>query len=162
WLAGSAARAGEVKEAIAAARRIPKGNKYRDTAFQAVVSALARKRREKEALRVAAMGEDKEWKSWIGQKVLEDLALADAGAGNIPEALRVVERMKDPSSRVTALLGRFYLNMNYDYAVDPGKVGIALLQAKAGDKALARKTLKRAADLIASMPEDKKPRRALA
>src|SRR5262245_23998986 len=42
WLAGSAARAGEVEEALAAARRIPKGNRSRDTAFQEVVAALAR------------------------------------------------------------------------------------------------------------------------
>jgi RNA polymerase sigma factor (sigma-70 family) len=162
WLAGEAARAGEVDVAIAVALRIPKGKQDRDTAFQEVATALAGKRLEKEALRVAALVEDEEMKSWVGTKLLEELALAYAAAGNIPEALRVVERMKDPSSQVTALLGRIDLNMSYDYPVDPAAQGVARLQAKAGDKALARKTLQRAADLIASLPEDKTPRRALA
>jgi hypothetical protein len=101
-------------------------------------------------------------KSGLGAALLEELALADAAAGNIPEALRVVERMKDASSQVTALLGRIRLNMTYDYPVDPAAQGVARLQAKAGDKALARKTLQRAADLIASIPEGTAARRARA
>jgi RNA polymerase sigma factor (sigma-70 family) len=166
FVAGTAARAGEVDEAVAVALRIPKGTQdspwRRDTAFQEVATALARKRLEKEALRVAAMVEDEETKSWLGATLPEGLALADAAAGDIPGALRVVERLKDPSSQVTALLGRFHLNLTYDYPVDRAAQGVALLQAKAGDKAIARKTLQRAADLIASMPEDATARRALA
>jgi RNA polymerase sigma factor (sigma-70 family) len=162
WLAGSAARAGEVDEAIAAALRIPKGKQDRDYAFRQVATALARKRLEKEALRVVAMVEDEEMKPWVGADLLEELALANAAAGNIPEALRIVERMKDPSSQVTALLGRFNLHMSYDYPVDKGAQGVALLQAKAGDKAVAGKTLRRAADLIAAMPEDTTAPRARA
>jgi RNA polymerase sigma factor (sigma-70 family) len=162
WLAGSAARAGEVEEAITAARRIPEGDRARDAAFQQAATALARRRQEKEALRVAALVEGKEMKSRIGPMLLEELALAHAAAGHLPEALRVVERMKDPSSQLTALLGRFPLNMNHAYPGDPANRGVALLQAKAGDKALARKTLQRAADLIASLPEDTTARRALA
>jgi tetratricopeptide (TPR) repeat protein len=162
WLAGSAARASEVEEAIASARRIPRGNRDRATAFQAVAAALAQKRLEKEALRVAALVEGKEMKSWVGPMVLEELALAHAAAGNVPEALRVVERMKDPSSRVTALLGGVNLNMTYDYPGNPGKLGVALLQARAADLARARKTLERAADSIASIPEDRTRYRARA
>src|SRR5262245_14285996 len=113
WLAASAARAGEVEEAIAAALRMPKGRKNQDNVFQEVVTSLARKRLEKAALRVAAMLEDEATKSWLGAKVLEELALAHAAAGNIPEALGALERMKDPSSQVTVLLGRIYLNMTF-------------------------------------------------
>jgi RNA polymerase sigma factor (sigma-70 family) len=159
FVATTAARAGEVDEAIAVALRIPKGKQDRDYAFQQVATALARQRLEKEARRVAAMVEDEEMKSGLGATLLEELALADAWAGNIPEALRGVERMNDPSSQVTALLGRIRLNMTYDYPVDPSAWGVARLQAKAGDKALARKTLQRAADVIASMPDDTTPRR---
>jgi tetratricopeptide (TPR) repeat protein len=151
WLAG-AARAGEVEEAIAAALRIPKENPDRDTALQEAATALARRRQEKDALRVAGMVEGEEMKSWTGPSLREDLALAYAAAGKIPEALRVVERMKDPSSQVTALLGRAPFSMSW--AECPAQPGVALVQAKAGDKALARKTLERAAELVASMPKD--------
>jgi RNA polymerase sigma factor (sigma-70 family) len=162
YVALAAARAGELDEAIATAQRIPKDKKDRDSAFQQMATALARKRLEKEALRVAALVEDEEMKSGLGARLLEELGLAYADAGNIPEALRVVERMKDPSSQVTVLLGRFNFNLNYDYPVDKAAQGLALLQARAGDKALASKTLQRAADLIASLPEDAPARRALA
>jgi RNA polymerase sigma factor (sigma-70 family) len=158
----AAARAGEVDEAIATAERIPKGDQYRDITFQEVATELAKRRQAKEALRVAAMVESEETRSWLAPMLLEDLALAHAQAGNIPEALRVVERMKDPASRVKALVGRTHLNMTYDYLEHPQDLGVALLQARAGDKARARKTLERAAELIASMPEDKTPRRASA
>ena len=143
---------GQVEEAIAAALHIPKGNQDRDTAFQEVARALAGRRQEKEAFRVAGMVEGEEMKSWIGPSLLDDLALAYAAAGKIPEALRVVERMKDPSSQVAALLGRGPFSMNW--AECPRQPGVVLVQAKAGDKALARKTLERAAELVASMPKD--------
>jgi RNA polymerase sigma factor (sigma-70 family) len=156
----AAARAGEVEEAIATTLRIPKGDQYRDTTFQEVATELAKRRQEKKALHVAAMVESEETKSWFGPMLLEDLALAYAQAGNIPEALRVVDRMKDPSSRVTTLVGRIYLNMTFGYLDLPPELGIAMLQAKAGDMALARKTLARATELVASMPEDNTPRRA--
>ena len=154
FVTGAAARAGEVDEAIGTVRRIPAANQAWDNAIQQVATALARQRFEKEALRVAAMVEDQEMKSRLGVTLLEELALAYGAAGNIPEALRVVERMKGPSSQVTALLGRFQLQMNYDYPNNSAAQGIAMLQAKAGDQALAKKTLQRATDLIASMPED--------
>jgi tetratricopeptide (TPR) repeat protein len=98
------------------------------------------------------MIEGEEMKSWIGPSLLEDLALAYAAAGQIPEALRVVERMKDPSSQVAALLGRGPFSMSWVEC--PAPPGVALVQARAGDKALARKTLERAAELVASMPGD--------
>jgi len=152
-MALAAARAGVVDEAIAATSHIPKGE--RDSTFQEVAAELAKKRQEKNAMRVAAMVEDEPMKSSIGRRLLEELGLAYAAAGDIPEALRVVERIKDPSSQVTVLLGRIYLLMSYDDdGADPALLGVALLQAKAGEKALAKKTLERAADLIASMPED--------
>src|SRR5262249_10848871 len=73
---------------------------------------------------------------------------------------RVVERMKDPSSQVMALLGRGPFSMSWDEC--PARPGVALVQARAGDKALARKTLERAARLVAAMPRDNTPRRARA
>jgi tetratricopeptide (TPR) repeat protein len=60
--------------------------------------------------------------------------------------------MKDPSSQVTAVLGRSPFGMTW--AECPAQPGVALVQAKAGDKALARKTLERAAELVASLPKD--------
>jgi tetratricopeptide (TPR) repeat protein len=150
------ARAGDVDQAIAAASRIPKG-KGRDSAFQQVATALAKNRLEKGALRVADMVEDKETKSRVGRIVLEEIALAHTAAGNVPKALRVIERMKDPSSQVTALLGSGGLQPSWCEC--PFEPGVALVQARAGEKAQAMKTLARAAKLVAAMPKGKTPDR---
>jgi RNA polymerase sigma factor (sigma-70 family) len=156
WLAVAVAHAGDVDQAIAAASRIPQG-KERDSAFQQVARALAHKRLENEALRVAAMVEDRDKKARLGSWLLEDLAVAHVAAGNIPQALDIVERMKDPSSQVTALLGGRGFQPSWgECPFDPG---VALAQAKAGDKALAKKTLERAAKLVAAMPRGKAPDR---
>jgi hypothetical protein len=104
WLAVAMANAGEMDEAITAVIGIPEG-KDRDDAFRQVAKTLARNRLEKEALRVAGMVKDKEMKSRVGRLVQEELALAYAAAGKIPESFRVIEQMKDPSSQITALLG---------------------------------------------------------
>jgi tetratricopeptide (TPR) repeat protein len=158
WLAWAVARAGDVDQAIAAASRIPAG-KDRDSAFQQVATTLAKNRREKEALRVADMVEDKETKSRVGRMVLEELALAHAAAGKIPEALRVFEQMKEPSSQVTALLGSGGFGLSWGER--PFYPGVALVEAKAGNKAQAMKTLERAAKLVETMPK-KTPERARA
>jgi tetratricopeptide (TPR) repeat protein len=156
WLARAVARAGDVDQAIAAASRIPEG-KDRDSAFQQVARTLAKNRVEKEALRVAAIVEDKDMKSRLGSWLLDDLALAYVAAGNTAEALNIVERMKDPSSQVTALLGGRGFQPSWgECPFDPG---VALAQSKAGDNALAKRTLDRAAKLVATMPKGKTPDR---
>ena len=157
-LAVAVAGAGEVDDAIGAALRIPEG-KDRDSAFQQVAKALAKNRLEKDALRVAGMVQEKKTKSRVGRMVLEELALAHAAAGNVPEALRVVERMKDPSSQVTALLGR---NVGPSWAECPYYPGVALVEAKAGNKAQAMKTLERAAKLVEAMPKENWTKRHIA
>jgi hypothetical protein len=97
------------------------------------------------------MIEDEKRKSGAGQWLLQHLAVAYAEAGDFPEALRAVERMNAPLYQVTALAGEISFSLTYRY---PFEQGVALLQAKTGDKALARKMLERAAELIASIPED--------
>jgi tetratricopeptide (TPR) repeat protein len=159
WLAWAVARAGDVDQAIAAASCIPEG-KDRDSAFQQVAKTLARNRLEKEALRVADMVKDKETKSRIGWMVLEELALAHAAAGKIPEAFRVIERMKDPSSQITALLGSGGFGLSWGEC--PFYPGVALVEAKAGNKAKAMKTLERAAKLVEAMPKEHTAERARA
>jgi RNA polymerase sigma factor (sigma-70 family) len=150
WLAVAMANAGEVDDAITAASGIPEG-KDRDDAFQKVAKTLARNRLEKEALRAAGMVKDKETKLRVGRLVLEELALAYAAAGKIPESLRVIEQMKDPSSQITAFLGS---RLGPSWGECPFYPGVALAQAKAGDKAEAVKTLERAAKLVEALPRD--------
>jgi tetratricopeptide (TPR) repeat protein len=150
WLAVAMANAGEVDDAITAANGLPEG-KDRDDAFQRVATTLANNRLEKEALRVAGLVKDKETKSRVGRMVLEKLALAYAAVGKIPDALRVIEQMKDPSSQITALLGS---GLAPSWAECPFHPGVALAQAKAGDKAEAMKTLERAAKLVEALPKD--------
>jgi hypothetical protein len=70
-------------------------------------------RKEKDALRVGAIIEDEKVKFFVELKLMEDLGLAFAAAGDIPWAPRVVERMKDRSFQVTAPVGRVYLNMSH-------------------------------------------------
>jgi tetratricopeptide (TPR) repeat protein len=150
WLAVAMAHAGEVDEAITAASGIPEG-KDRDDALQQVAKTLARNRLQEEALRVADMVKDKETKIRVGRMVLEELALAYAAAGKIPEALRFIEQMKNPSSQITALLGG---RLGPSWAECPWDPGVALAQAKAGDKAEAMKTLERTAKLVEALPTD--------
>jgi RNA polymerase sigma factor (sigma-70 family) len=158
-LATAEAKAGEMETAVATARRIPAGEKLRDYTLQEVATELAKARREKDALRVAGRVEDAGIKGWLPSMLLEQVTLAHAKAGDFPQALRVVERMKEPASQVTALAGVVYYNLwNTAY---PNEPGVALLQAKAGDKAGARKTLRRAAELAAAVAEDSGKDRAL-
>jgi RNA polymerase sigma factor (sigma-70 family) len=158
-LATAEAKAGEADEAIATARRIPGGQKMRAYTLQEVGTELAKARREKDALRVAALVEDAEIKGWLPGMLLEHVALAHAKAGDFAQAMRVVERMKEPSCQVSALAGVVYLNLwNTAY---PNEPGVALLRAEAGDKAGARKTLRRAADLAGTVSEEQAKHRAL-
>jgi RNA polymerase sigma factor (sigma-70 family) len=150
-VATAAAKAGEMDEAVAMARQIPDGEPIRDVTFQEVATELANLRREKDALRVGKLIEKAETKEWVLSMLLEKVALAHAKAGDIPHALRVVERMEKPASKALALAGMAYFNLwDVEY---PNEPGIALLQAEAGDKAGARKTLARAAELAAAAPE---------
>jgi RNA polymerase sigma factor (sigma-70 family) len=159
-LATAEAKAGEVDEALAMVRRVARDNKARDYAFQEVATELAKARRDKDALRVSGLVEDAEIKGWLPTMLLEQVALAHAKAGDFPKALDVVERMKEPASQVLALAGVVYLNLwHVPY---PNEPGMALLQAEAGDKAGARKTLRRAAEIAATVTDEPKKDRALA
>jgi hypothetical protein len=159
-LAQSLARAGETDEALALVRRIPDGKlpnarlgglEYRELMLQNIATALARERREKDALRVAGLLKAEEKKSLQRAAVLQEVALAHARAGDFAAALRVADRINRPAARVAALTGLVYFNLSYvEYPYEPG---VALLQAEAGDKAQARQTLARAAELAAQVPE---------
>jgi hypothetical protein len=158
-LATAEAKAGEVEETLATTRRIPEGNQFRDITFQEVASELAKARREKDALRVGALIENDKTKEWLLPTLVQQVALAHAKAGDVAGALRVAERIKDPTSRVAALAGVVYFNLwNLAY---PNEPGIALLQAEAGDKAGAQKTLRQAADVAAIVTGDLKRAQAL-
>ncbi len=144
-------------EAIAAARRIPQEDGYHRTALHDAGMAMARQRREKDVLRVAALMDHPES---AASEFLEQLALAHAAAGAIADALRIVERIRDPGSRVHALAGHVWVNKSVVHY--PNQPGVGILQHRAGHKAAARKTLERAAELVASMPEDKRMDKPLA
>jgi RNA polymerase sigma factor (sigma-70 family) len=158
-IARAQATAGEVEDAVATARRIAATDHFREITLREIASELADKRQETEALRVGALVEDAKTQAWFGPMLQEQLALAHAAAGDFVQALRVVERMKEPASQVIALAGPIYFNLTF--AESPEKPGVALLQAKAGDNVLATKTLQRAADLVSAMPDAEKKSRPL-
>jgi RNA polymerase sigma factor (sigma-70 family) len=158
-LAKAEAKAGAMDEAIATTRRIPEGNPSRDSTFQEVATELAKLMREKDALKVGDLIENPQQKSWVRNMLLEQAVLAYANAGKIPQALRMADRIEDVATRVSVLAGVVYYNLWFvDY---PNEPGIALLQVKAGDKAGAEKTLRRAVELAATLMDEQGKARAL-
>jgi RNA polymerase sigma factor (sigma-70 family) len=159
-LATAEARAGDVDAALTTTRRLPEGEKLRDITLQEVATELAKDRREKDALRVGALIGDAPTRAWVLSMLLEQVALAHAKAGDFAQALGVVERMKEPASQVNALCGVVYGNLWYvDY---PNEPGVALLLAEAGDKGGARKALRQAAALAATVTDKDQKERTLA
>jgi hypothetical protein len=151
-LVGALAKAGEKTEAVAAARRIPADNQYRDISLQEAATELAKLRREKDALEVAGLvKKDPERSTWLRPMILQEVALAHARDGDVAEAFRVIERMELAASKITTLAGVVYTNRSFgDYPHEPG---IALIQAEAGDKAAAKKTLEKASGLAAAITD---------
>ena len=68
--------------------------------------------------------------------------------------------MKDQSPQITALLGRG--GFGKSWAECPFYPGVALVEAKAGNKAQAMKTLERAAKLVEAMPKENPAKRHIA
>jgi RNA polymerase sigma factor (sigma-70 family) len=158
-LASAQAKANEVDDAIATARRIPAGDQYRNISLQEAATELARNRREKDALRVGDLIDNENMKAWVRPMLLETLALAHARAGDFPQAQRVLDRLKEPAAKVNVLAGVVYLNLSF--TEPPREPGIALLQFQAGKKAEAKQTLQRAAELAAKVTEKQSQQRAL-
>jgi RNA polymerase sigma factor (sigma-70 family) len=159
-LASAQANVNEVDDAIATTRRIPAGDRFRDIAFQEVATELAKNRREKDALGVADLIENEKTRAWVRPMLLETLALAHAGAGDVPQALRMLDRLESPAAKVNVLTGVGYLSLSFTET--PDEPGIALLQFEAGKTAEARKSLARAAELAATVTGGLSRDRALA
>jgi RNA polymerase sigma factor (sigma-70 family) len=159
-LAIAQAKVNEVDDVIATVRRIPAGDQYRDISFQEAATELAKNRREKDALRVADLIEDKKTKGWVRPMLLQELALAHARAGDVPQALRVLDRLEGPADKVYVLAGVVYLNLSF--AESPHAPGIALLQFDAGNRAEATKSLQRAAKLATTVTTQSTQQQAMA
>jgi hypothetical protein len=140
---------GEADDAVATVRRIPAGDQYRDISFSEAATELAKLRREKDAIRLGEMVEGAERKGWVRPTVLQQVAVAHARAGDVPAALRVVERLTEPAEKVRALAGVVFGNLSFGET--PHEPGIALIQFAAGKKDEARKTLQKAAELAATV-----------
>jgi RNA polymerase sigma factor (sigma-70 family) len=138
-LAKAQAEAGEIDTGLETAKRVTGGLKH--ATVQEMASLLARAGNFKEALRLADKVEDAEQRDIA----LVDVARARADAGDVKAALQIADSIKGPFARVLALAGSEYSEMG----------GIALVQAKAGDRSGARETLNRAvmlAETIKSGP----------
>lgn len=157
-LVGALAKAGEKDEAVAAARRIPADDQYRNISLQEAAAQLAKRRREKDALEVAGLVKDPKRNTSLRPMILQEVALAHARAGGVAEALRVVERM-EPAAKITTLAGVVILNRSF--RAYPEEPGIALIQAEKGDLAAARKTLEKAAGLVAGIADKRHKDRSL-
>src|SRR5262249_7074130 len=91
-LARALAKAGEKDEAIAAACRVPADDQYRNISLQEAAVELAKLRREKDALEVAGLVKDPKRSALLRPMILQHVALAQARAGDVAGAFRVVER----------------------------------------------------------------------
>jgi RNA polymerase sigma factor (sigma-70 family) len=156
-LATAYGRAGEMTEALALAMSIPdhvsnyrgQDKEFRAMVLEEVAIALAEAGHGQEASRV--MESLKEQSKTRGSWVLPKLALAQAQAGKIKEALQTVNTIPDDRWKVMALAGFVYGNRSFgDY---PHELGIAWIQAQAGDKAGAQKTLDKAVAIAKTLPD---------
>jgi tetratricopeptide (TPR) repeat protein len=145
-LAKAQAEAGEVDAGLETADRIL--GDMRKYTVQEMATGLARLGKFKEAFRVAER---------VGDDAQRDIALMDISRGQaevreFQEALKTVDMIKSPFLRVLALSGNQYEQMG----------GIAVLQATAGDRAGARKTVLQAREIAEKMARDSQAGRAWA
>jgi tetratricopeptide (TPR) repeat protein len=126
-LAEAQVDAGEVEAGLDTAGRI-EGDLKKFTLHR-IAAALARSGNFKEAQRVANKVEDAEEREYT----FVDIARARAEAGDMMAALGIAESIKKPIIRVLALIGNEHSTTG----------GIALVQAKSGDRAAAHETLRR-------------------
>jgi hypothetical protein len=166
-LAASFAQTGDADTVLELVKTIPdeipnyRGNakEFRTMVLQESAIDLARGGAGDEALRVADRIEDAKTKTWVRVEAQLCLALEQAKAGKVTEALASVKKIDDPSYQVLALTGLIYFNYSFpDYPHEPG---IALLQAEAGDKEGAKKTLQQAATVAKTVPAELGKDRAL-
>jgi beta-lactamase regulating signal transducer with metallopeptidase domain/tetratricopeptide (TPR) repeat protein len=167
-LAHAYGSAGDADTVLELVKTIPdeipnyRGNtkEFRRMVLQESALQLARSGAGEDALRVAERIEDAKNKAWVRAEAQLWVALKQAEAGKPAEALATVNKMDNPEYQVLALTGLIYFN--YAFPDYPGISGIALLQAEAGDKEGAKKTLRQAADLAKTVTEGHGKERALA
>jgi tetratricopeptide (TPR) repeat protein len=136
-----------------------KATEFRRMVLQESALQLARSGAADDALRVAERIEDAKTKAWVRAESHLHLALEQARAGKPEEALQTVTKMDNPGYQVMALTGIVYFNDSFpDYPSEPG---IALLQAEAGDKEGAKKTLRQGEALAKKVTADHGKDRAL-
>jgi RNA polymerase sigma factor (sigma-70 family) len=145
-LAKAQAEAGDVTAGLLTAASIP-GELYEVTA-QEMATALSRLGKFTEAQRLADAIKDADRRDIA----LMDIARARADAGDLKAALRLADSIKGPAIRVLALSGNEFSAMG----------GIAIVQAKSGDRAGARETLRRAVEMAEDVPAGAGPGRVRA
>jgi RNA polymerase sigma factor (sigma-70 family) len=158
-LARAQAKAGEADDAIVTVRRIPAGDQFRDISFAEASTELAKGGREKDAFRLCDLVEGEKTKAWSRRMVLVRLALAHARSGDMRRALRVLDRIEDPASKVDVLIGVVISTLTF--VESPHEPGIALIHFQAGNKGEAGKSLRRA-EIAATVTTNPAKDRALA
>jgi len=161
-LAGSLARAGDGQAVLALTADIPQkienwgGPGFRDTVLEESAKALAEGLQINEALQVAEKIEDPERKKTAVDRARLSYVFALGKAGKLSDAEKVMESSIDPLQKVLMVAGETvspFVSTNY-----PRTPGIAFLQAQAGARDRAAKSLQQARSLVTSITEAQRDR----
>jgi RNA polymerase sigma factor (sigma-70 family) len=167
-LARAYARAGETSQLVALVESIPgpppdadtKEESFADMVLRECAEELAQARQGPAALRLVERISRAEGRDWARASVLTDLAIAQARAGKVEEARRMVGRIATPDAKVAALAGAGAANQSwFDYPLRPG---IALVLLRAGDRAGAKEAAQRALRIARQVEGDPARGQALA
>ncbi len=158
-LARASARAGDVTSVLRLTKDLPQSLSnwtrpdFRDTVLSECANELARLRRMKDAREILDQIENTDRQKSATARAERTFVQELARNRSASEALKESGAVKDPVERVRMLAGTLFRNFTFmDYPQEPG---IALRQAKAGDRTGAEKSLEKAHSVFPELSKDR-------
>jgi hypothetical protein len=153
------ARAGDVAAVLTLTANLPQKvpnhrGPFRDFVLNESAYELAKNLRIKDANQVTEEIEDPKQKESALNRAQRGYIEALAKAGKMRQALQTLDSVKDPTQKVALLAGNLFTSFSFlDY---PQDAGIATLQARAGNREAAERSLRQARSLLPAVPDDKR------
>lgn len=159
-LAWALARAGDLPELLALTSTLPqelpnwRNPDFRDVVLSECARELAKELKIDLALAVTQQIENAKRKISAADRARRSYIQALIKAGKVHEAQDAMNLTKDPTQKIWMLAGTLFNNFTFmDYPQEPG---IAVVQARTGERAAAEKSLLQARALLRDIPEDKR------